>query len=408
MGRLENLLPQIKPGKIKKEGIHPVYSFDDKTLRDLPLKPLAQQFLELSKGSYSIKEILLFIYDKQKDFNFTEIYLLLSNWAQLGVFKNSSEINEALLQPSKDGMKAPVFSRALSSDELTMHLRKVSLFANLSPAIIRNIIAASTQETFAPGAVIIQKDSVGEESYVVLNGTVGVYSESRNDELLATLPALSVFGESAAVNNKKRTATVVAMSPCLILKVNLRKIIEPVDGSDLNKNIRVRLVFSQLMKNHPIFRTFPSDVSQMLLGLCRVEKSQAHKTIVQQGEKGQDFYFILSGTVQIVKDRVPEASLSVGSYFGEVGVLQKQARTASVVTETECIFLVLSEKNFIGLLASNIVLALEIEREIASRSAKKAEVWPEFFENTDGEISLEVSGAMEILHDYDFSSQTNA
>jgi hypothetical protein len=112
--------------------------------------------------------------------------------------------------------------------------------------------------------------------------------------------------------------------------------------------------------------------------------------------------------VQIVKDRLPEASLGVGSYFGEVGVLNKQVRTASVVTETDCTFLVLSERNFIGLLASNFVLALEIERGMNQRTAAKAEIWPDFLENTDGEMTAEITGSIEMFKDYEFSPEEEA
>lgn len=406
MGRLENLQPAIKPGKFKKEGIHTVYTFDDKLIKDIPIKQtIHQQFLESSKGSYSIKEICMLIYDRYKDFSFTDLYLQIDSWASLGVFKNSEEISEAI-HHKKESTKAPVFLKQLSAEELNIHLRKVSLFSNLSPSLVHSIVSASSQKNFKAGEVIIKKDSIGEDSYVVLGGSVGVYSDFSKGELIATLPALSVFGESAAVNNKKRTADVVAMTDSQILIVNLKKIIEPIDGADLNKNIRVRLVFSQLMKTHPIFRNFPGDVMQMLLGSCRVEKAAAHKTILQQGEKGKNFYFILSGTVQVVKDKKPEAQLAVGSYFGEVGVLHKQVRAASVVTETDCTFLVLSERNFIGLLASNFVLALEIEREIAQRTQAKAQLWPEFLENTDGEITSDITGSVELFKDYDFSMHT--
>ncbi len=345
----------------------------------------------------------MFIYDRFKDFNFTELYLQIESWANSGVFKNSVEISDAI-HNKKETAKAPIFNKVLSQEELNLHLRKVSLFSNLPATLLQSIISASSQKTYKAGEIIIQKDSIGEDSYVVLGGNVGVYSDFQNGELLATLPILSVFGESAAVNQKRRTADVVAINDSHILIVNLKKIIEPADGADLNKNLRVRLVFSQLMKTHPIFRNFPGDVLQMLLGSCRVEKAQAHKTILQQGEKGKDFFFILSGAVQIVKDRLPEATLSVGSYFGEVGVLHKQVRTASVVTETDCTFLVLSERNFISLLASNFVLALEIERNMSQRTAVKAELWPDFLENTDGGITDEITGSIELFKDFDFSA----
>lgn len=404
MGRLENIQPSIKPGKINKVGTTTRYDFDDKSVRSVVLKKnTLQQFLEMSKGSYSIKEICMLIYDRSKDFSFTDIYLELESWAALGIFKNSEDILNAIRAP-KDQTKPPVFNRSLSNEELMLHLRKVSLFANLPPSLIQSIIAGSVQKTFNAGELLIQKGTVGGESFVLLSGTLAVYDDVKNGNMIATLPTLSVFGESAAVMQKPRTADVVATTDCHVLVMNLREIIGPQDGSDLNKNLRVRLIFSQLMKTHPLFRNFPGDVIQMLLGSCRVEKVLAHKTILQQGESGQDFYFILSGNVQIVKDGLPEASLAVGSYFGEVGVLQKQVRTASVVTETESTFLVLSQKNFINLLASNFPLALEIERSISSRTAAKAHLWPEFELNTDNEISSDISSSFDVFKDYDFSS----
>ncbi len=406
MGRLENILPSIKPGKINKLATTTTYDFDDKSIKSLVLKKTThQQFIEFSKGSYSIKEICMLIYDRNKDFSFTDIYLELEPWAALGAFKNSEDILDAI-RTRKDQAKPPAFNRTLTNEELLLHLRKVSLFANLPPSLIQSIIAGSEQKTFKPGELLIQKGTVGEESFVLLSGTLAVYDDVKKGHMIATLPTLSVFGESAAVTQKPRTADVVATTECQVLVMHLRDIVDPQDGSDLNKNLRVRLIFSQLMKTHPLFRNFPGDVIQMLLGSCRVQKVPAHQTILQQGESGQDFYFILSGGVQIVKDRLPEASLSVGSYFGEVGVLQKQVRTASVVTESESTFLVLSQRNFINLLASNFALALEIERSISSRTATKANLWPEFELNTDKEITSDISASIDVFKDYDFSSHT--
>jgi CRP-like cAMP-binding protein len=406
MGRLENILPIVKAGKVIKQNLNTIYEFEDKSMGGIPLKPMQQEFLDFSKGSYSIKEICMLIYDRNKNFSFTDMYLNLESWCVKGVFRNSEEILEALHHRS-EAAKPPVFTKALTPQELTLHLRKVSLFSNLPPSLLQSIISASEQRVYKSGDVIIRKNSIGMDSFVLLSGSVGVYSDLKVNEMIATLPPLSVFGESAAVSQKQRTADVVALTDCLVLVVNLKKIIEPQDGADLNKNLRVRLVFSQLMKTHPIFRNFPGDVIQMLLGSCRVEKCQPHKTVLQQGETGQDFYFILSGAVQVVKDRMPEARLTVGSYFGEVGVLQKQVRTASVVTETECTFLILSERSFISLLASNFSLALEIERSASTRAGPKAQLWPEFELNTDPEITADVSGAIEVFQDYDFSAHSS-
>lgn len=190
----------------------------------------------------------------------------------------------------------------------------------------------------------------------------------------------------------------MATTDSLVLKFSIRKITDKAEGKDLNKNLKIRLVFQQLVRMHPVFKNLPGDILQLLLNSCTVEKMAPHKTVVQQGEKGQNFYFILSGSVHVIKNRIPEARLSVGTYFGEVGALLKQARTASIVTETESVFLVLSEKNFIHLLASNMTLALAVEKEILSRNQQPVQEEPSL------EDTQEITRNIQNLHVDDFSS----
>lgn len=368
MSRLENLMPVAVTATLTP---HADGSFSATTpeRRSFVLNAFEKQVYDYCRGSYSFKEIALLLSAKVPQFRFTMFFETIKRFSSENVFKNHEQIVAALAAQTEAGKSAPVGS-ARSKEELINLLRKISLFASLPLETLQSIATVAEQKVYKAGDAIIKKDTVGDEVYVLLAGEVGVYASfylAVKGVPLATLKPLSVFGESAAVSGKKRTADVVATADSLILKFNLNKITDKSEGKDLNKNLKVRLVFQQLVRLHPVFKTLPGDILQLLLNSCTVEKIGPHKTVVQQGEGGNNFYFILSGSVNVIKDRVPEVRLSIGTYFGEVGALQKQARTASIVTETESVFLVLTEKNFIQLLASNLVLALAIEKEIQSR-----------------------------------------
>jgi len=403
MGRLENLQPQLKPGQFKQQGENFVYVADDGTKSD-PMSQALQSFFDLCRGSYSIKEICMVVYNRHKVFSFTDIHTAIEKLAAQDLFKDTASVISALRAETEPGKNFAV-TRMMTKDELTVHIRKVSLFANLPADTIKAIVDASEQKIFRAGEIIIKRDTLGENAYVLLNGSVGVFTAFYmlgKTQPIAVLPPLSVFGESAAVTNKKRTADVVPLVDSLVLVMNLKKVVEPKNKAELGKNLRLRLVFNQLMRLHPVFKNLPSEVLQMLLGFCQVEEIPAHRTVVQQGDTGHQFYFILSGTVHVIKDRLPEVRLGVGSFFGEMGVLKRQTRTASIVTESDCTFLTLTEKNFITLLSSNLRLGMEIESEIASRSAQPL---PEVVQSDDPEITEEITQKLEDIKDFDFSSQ---
>ncbi len=404
MSRLENLMPVAITCTNLTAGSDGHFTGSTKERSHLEFTPFEKQVFDYSRGTYSFKEMALLLYSKIPNFSFTLFYETIQKFAQDDIFKNKEQILEAL-QP-QDTKNMPI-ATARSKEELIMHLRKIGLFANLPLETLQSIASGAEQRIFKAGDPIIKKDTVGDEVYVLLSGEVGVYASfylAVKGEPLAKLKPVTVFGESAAISGKKRTADVVATQDSLVVKFNLGGVVDKSEGKDLNKNLKVRLVFQQLVRMHPVFKTLPGDILQLLLNSCTVEKLAPHKTVVQQGEVGQNFYFILSGAVNVIKNRVPEAQLSVGTYFGEVGALQRQARTASIVTATESVFLVLSEKNFIQLLASNLILAKAIEKDILARMKQPEIAAASDVEETE-EITMNIH-ELQVRDNVDFSTMS--
>jgi CRP-like cAMP-binding protein len=420
MKRLETLLPHLKPGKI--DSSKNTFTLAD-TSESLALTPLGVSFLGLCNGSYSIKEICVLVFNRESSFSFLDIYQGLNEWSHRKIFKNSDEIMSAILEtPEKEVLKnLPVST--LDAGHLLLALRKVSLFSNFSEQALKHIISISKQEKFNKGQKIVHKGAAAQEAFVVLQGQAGVFLApyvNDDSEPLARLPTGSLFGESSALPNQKRTADVIALCDSQLLRIPVGQVSDPELSGSLSRNLRLRLMFSQMIKTHPLFKKLPNDGVQLLLSGCRVEKVPSGTTVIQQGDEGQDFYFILSGQVLVIKDHMPEANLKAGAYFGEMGGLLKQTRSASVVADSECIFLILSIKNFISILAGNLNLAMDVERTVFERQNKIEEnLASEEKKDTEDmlsleepsytqEITLEIEQGMEDLENFDFSGQDQA
>jgi len=96
--------------------------------------------------------------------------------------------------------------------------------------------------------------------------------------------------------------------------------------------------------------------------------------IVQQGDKGDRFYILARGAVDVsrIEDgrAVSLAKLTDGDYFGEMALLSDQPRNATVRTLTPCVCLSLPRDLFDRLLAREPELLQHIRKISTARGAR--------------------------------------
>ena len=61
----------------------------------------------------------------------------------------------------------------------------------------------------------------------------------------------------------------------------------------------------------------------------------AGEAVFHQGDPGDRFYVVVSGTAEVVGDGRPVASLGPGESFGEIALLRRVPRTATVRAVTD-------------------------------------------------------------------------
>jgi CRP-like cAMP-binding protein len=78
----------------------------------------------------------------------------------------------------------------------------------------------------------------------------------------------------------------------------------------------------------------------------------AGKVLVEEGRIGMEFFIIVSGVAAVTREGKKVATLGPGGHFGELALLDRRPRSASIVSETEMDLLVLSQRQFNSLLTS--------------------------------------------------------
>ena len=76
---------------------------------------------------------------------------------------------------------------------------------------------------------------------------------------------------------------------------------------------------------------------------------------------------LLEGSVTVKRNGKKIATLGPGSIVGELSLLDHGPRTATVTCETDCLFLLLSQRTFLGVVDDVPALAHKLLASLASR-----------------------------------------
>jgi CRP/FNR family transcriptional regulator, cyclic AMP receptor protein len=68
--------------------------------------------------------------------------------------------------------------------------------------------------------------------------------------------------------------------------------------------------------------------------------------LAREGQFAHEFFVIESGTAEVVQGGNRIAQLGPGDFFGEIGLLETERRTASVIAETKMDLIVMFQREF--------------------------------------------------------------
>ena len=93
-------------------------------------------------------------------------------------------------------------------------LSRVGLFASLPGQTLGKLAGRMRRDDVTAGTVVVREGEPGDRFYVLLSGVAGVSQQALGDRRI--LRAGEFFGEVALTMDVPRTATVTAMTPCVV------------------------------------------------------------------------------------------------------------------------------------------------------------------------------------------------
>jgi MFS family permease len=125
--------------------------------------------------------------------------------------------------------------------------------------------------------------------------------------------------------------------------------------------------FVDLLRSIPIFAPLPEAVLEQLARDARPVAVPAGERIVTEGERGDDFYVIVRGGVEVTATGKPPQPLHEGESFGEIALLREVPRTATVTATVDAEVLAIGRDSFLSAVTGNADSAAAAHAVAASR-----------------------------------------
>jgi CRP-like cAMP-binding protein len=122
----------------------------------------------------------------------------------------------------------------------------------------------------------------------------------------------------------------------------------------------------------PLFAGTDRKQLERVAGLCTEVRVPSGRILCTEGEPGQEFFVVEQGEAAVTVGGSPVATLGAGDFFGELALLDGQARAATVTAGTDMLVLVLTASEFDGALQADPMIAVRMLPAIGARLRAKA------------------------------------
>jgi CRP-like cAMP-binding protein/Fe-S-cluster-containing hydrogenase component 2/thioredoxin reductase len=255
-------------------------------------------------------------------------------------------------------------------DELLVAIQStIPVFAGLTILQLREVLLGSEVRMPQAGEVVFERNEFTNTFYTVFEGEVAIQVDPDNRDDDVYLGPGSFFGEMGLISGRRRSATVVASKPSVLIETarremiklikSLPKVREAIDRAAVERQIRTYLAPSLSRED-----------MDSILKTAKLRRFKANEVLFKEGDPGDGVFLIRTGSCTVSRrigdKEIVMSYVPAGHYVGEMALVRDMPRSATVkaAIETEAVWL--DGASFRALLDHMPDLRHRIERRIGA------------------------------------------
>ncbi len=130
----------------------------------------------------------------------------------------------------------------------------------------------------------------------------------------------------------------------------------------------------ELIKKVPLFSKLSKKGLEEVAHIADELDLPKGKVMAEEGDRGREFFVLLQGEADVTKGDKSINTMREGNFFGEIALVTKMPRTATVTATTDVRVLVITERDFGALLKHSPEVGRGVAEALAERLAPELPV----------------------------------
>lgn len=232
-----------------------------------------------------------------------------------------------------------------ASEGLAIIQRNVPILAGLTALQMRELLLESNISTPKPGDIIFKRNDYSNSFFSVVEGELAALVKNKDgNEIYFQIRAGNFFGEMGLISGRRRSATIKAVTDCVLIETPRRSMIRLINSVESVQRKLDEISLKRVVRNC-LIDTLPERELDYLVKTATIRRYESGEVLFHQGDKADGLYLIRRGSA--IVSRVSGGKEDVlsyvvaGNYVGEMALISDKPRTATVraAAPTEVIML---------------------------------------------------------------------
>jgi len=264
--------------------------------------------------------------------------------------------------------------------------RKTSVY---DPAVATEFFgSAGKTETVAQGTTLFAENEKGsrllfqrDRMYLLLDGEINLIAKNK---VIGIVRKGEIFGEMASISQTPRSAAAVAKIDCRVVSLDDKQFQNALrkrpDFALMLMSVMIGRIRNAIGQPNPDGATADAKPREAAVfdktALAILSRALSQTTvryerttaIVKEGQVGVLMYVVLEGRLAVsIQGKLVE-KIGPGGVFGEMALVDRTPRLASVVAETPCVLLAIARNTFLDLIKASPDFAVSLLGAVGERA----------------------------------------